>query len=106
MPKARPAPKARTLARASAPPRPRPRGSVLREARASRAAPAGQTLDILDKTYPDADCALKWRNPYELLPATILSAQCTDDRVNHVTPAILARHPAPPDAARSPAADG
>lgn len=43
--------------------------------------------------YPDAHCALDFRNPYELLAATILSAQCTDKRVNMVTPALFAKYP-------------
>jgi endonuclease-3 len=43
--------------------------------------------------YPDARCALDHRNPYELLVATILSAQCTDKRVNMVTPALFAKYP-------------
>lgn len=47
----------------------------------------------LKKTYPDARCELDYRNPYELLVATILSAQCTDRRVNAVTPALFARYP-------------
>lgn len=41
---------------------------------------------ILAQTYPDAHCELDFHNPYELLVATILSAQCTDERVNQVTP--------------------
>ena len=52
---------------------------------------AGKILDILEKTYPDADCELKYRNAFELVVATILSAQCTDERVNQVTPALFAR---------------
>lgn len=47
----------------------------------------------LTKLYPDAHCALKYRNPLELLIATVLSAQCTDERVNKVTPALFARYP-------------
>jgi endonuclease-3 len=43
--------------------------------------------------YPDATCELNFRNPFELLVATILSAQCTDVRVNMVTPALFARYP-------------
>jgi endonuclease-3 len=43
--------------------------------------------------YPDAHCALNHRNALELLVATILSAQCTDERVNKVTPALFARYP-------------
>ena len=42
-------------------------------------------LDILEKTYPDAHCQLEHKSPFELLVATILSAQCTDERVNKVT---------------------
>ncbi len=45
--------------------------------------------------YPDAHCELDHRNPFELLAATILSAQCTDVRVNMVTPALFARYPTP-----------
>lgn len=47
-------------------------------------------LDILAQTYPDAKCALNYSNPFELLVATILSAQCTDDRVNTVTARLFA----------------
>ncbi len=50
-------------------------------------------LRILEQTYPDARCALDYRNPLELLVATMLSAQCTDERVNMVTPALFARFP-------------
>ena len=53
----------------------------------------------LDEEYPDARCELDHRNPYELLAATILSAQCTDVRVNMVTPALFARFPSPEDLA-------
>jgi endonuclease-3 len=52
-------------------------------------------LRALDKLYPAADCELDRRNPFELLCATILSAQCTDERVNMVTPALFARFPRP-----------
>ena len=47
----------------------------------------------LAAAYPDATCELDFRNPYELLVATILSAQCTDVRVNLVTPALFKRYP-------------
>lgn len=47
------------------------------------------------KLYPDADCALTHRNAFELLMATILSAQCTDVRVNMVTPGLFAKYPTP-----------
>jgi endonuclease-3 len=56
-------------------------------------------LTRLDDEYPDARCELDHRNPYELLAATILSAQCTDARVNMVTPALFARYPSPDDLA-------
>jgi endonuclease-3 len=49
--------------------------------------------------YPDAICELDHRNAFELLAATILSAQCTDARVNEVTPALFARFPTPADLA-------
>jgi len=52
-----------------------------------------QILAILKRTYPDAHCALHFTTPLELLIVTILSAQCTDERVNQVTPALFARCP-------------
>ena len=45
--------------------------------------------------YPGAECALVHENPFQLLTATILSAQCTDERVNSVTPKLFARYPTP-----------
>jgi endonuclease-3 len=61
-------------------------------------------MSLLKQTYPDARCALEYRNAYELLCATILSAQCTDVRVNMVTPALFTRYPTPFElAAASPA---
>jgi endonuclease-3 len=62
-------------------------------------------LDILAQTHPDATCALHYRNPFELVTATILSAQCTDERVNLVTPHLFARYPAAADLARAQSAD-
>jgi len=50
-------------------------------------------LAALKTAYPDAHCALDYRTPFELLVATILSAQCTDVRVNLTTPALFARFP-------------
>ena len=49
----------------------------------------------LREEYPDAKCSLTYRTPWELLVATILSAQCTDDRVNMVTPGLFERFPTP-----------
>lgn len=57
------------------------------------------TNDLLAVEYPDATCELDHSNPYELLAATILSAQCTDARVNMVTPALFERYPTPADMA-------
>ena len=50
-------------------------------------------LAKLERQHPNADTELHYRTPYELLVATILSAQCTDERVNQVTPALFARYP-------------
>jgi endonuclease-3 len=52
-------------------------------------------LKALDEAYPDAECALHHHTPWELLVATILSAQCTDVRVNMVTPELFRRFPTP-----------
>ncbi len=54
---------------------------------------AADVYDRLEKEYPDAHCELDFANPLELLIATILSAQCTDKRVNMVTPSLFARYP-------------
>ncbi len=50
-----------------------------------------------DRVFPSATCALHHRNPWELLAATILSAQCTDERVNKVTPELFRKYPAVTD---------
>lgn len=60
-----------------------------------RTARAASIVKRLAKSYPDAQCALSHKSPYELLVATILSAQCTDERVNAVTPVLFARYPNP-----------
>ena len=54
-----------------------------------------ELIDRLRAAHPDAECALAHENPFQLLVATILSAQCTDERVNQVTPALFARFPTP-----------
>lgn len=64
-----------------------------RESTAARRERAAQILARLRAAYPDAHCALEHDDPYQLLVATILSAQCTDARVNLVTPAFFARFP-------------
>jgi endonuclease III len=56
-------------------------------------------IDRLRSEYPDARCALNHENPYQLLVATILSAQSTDEIVNKATPALFARYPTPADLA-------
>jgi endonuclease-3 len=58
-------------------------------------AQAKQVVKALAKAYPDAVCALTHHNAYQLIVATILSAQCTDERVNMVTPALFAKYPDP-----------
>jgi endonuclease III len=58
-------------------------------------------LGRLKREYPDARCALHHGDAYQLLVATILSAQCTDTRVNMVTPAFFARYPSPEALARA-----
>lgn len=52
-------------------------------------------LERLIELYPEVKCALDHKNPYELLVATILSAQCTDERVNMVTPKLFEKYPSP-----------
>lgn len=54
---------------------------------------ARRIFDALERHYPDADTELDYRTPFELLVATILSAQSTDQRVNQVTPALFAKYP-------------
>ena len=56
-----------------------------------------EILALLAQMYPGAVCALHHTNPWELLVATILSAQCTDKRVNEVTPGLFAKYPTPMD---------
>jgi len=67
------------------------------EATGSAAAPAKvrlpEILRLLREAHPDARCALDFENPLQLLVATILSAQCTDERVNKVTPTLFTRYP-------------
>lgn len=62
-------------------------------------------LAALDRRYPEARCRLDWTEPHELLVATILSAQATDESVNAATPALFRRFPAPADYARATADD-
>jgi endonuclease III len=81
-----------------------PVGRSTRRGRRPSARPPVRPSDLLTalkKLYPDARCALDYRNAFELLCATILSAQCTDARVNLVTPTLFARYPTPFELARA-----
>ena len=66
---------------------PKPKNAAERKQR------IGKILEGLDQLYPNVTCALTHRSPWELLVATILSAQCTDKRVNEVTPGLFAKYP-------------
>jgi len=61
-----------------------------------------QVISVLGTSYPNAQCALKHENPLELLIATILSAQCTDERVNIVTRDLFKKYSRPEDYANAP----
>ena len=62
-------------------------------------------VSILKKHYPKADCSLDHHSPFELLIATILSAQCTDERVNMVTPGLFIKYPGAKQLAAAPLRD-
>ena len=80
-----------------------PRGKAKRSARPPLR--PSELYSRLKELYPDARCALEHRNAFELLCATILSAQCTDARVNMVTPTLFARYPTAFELARANPAD-
>ncbi|MGH9376166.1 MAG: endonuclease III [Terriglobia bacterium] len=63
----------------------------------------GKIFAALDHLFPRAECALRHENPFQLLVATILSAQCTDERVNKVTPELFRKYPTLQDFAAVPA---
>ena len=86
---------ARKTVVSSAPKTPAGRGALAPERVAA-------ILKALDEAYPNAVCALHHTTPWELLVATILSAQCTDARVNMVTPELFRRFPTPADMAKAP----
>jgi len=73
----------------------------MRETREAKRARAQKIVRALKKAYPDAKIALDFGNPLELLVATILSAQCTDERVNQVTPALFKKYAVARDYARA-----
>lgn len=63
---------------------------------------AEKIADLLADEFPEATCALNFSNPFELIVATILSAQCTDERVNKVTPALFKKYRTPAQYAAAP----
>src|ERR1700686_1689555 len=78
---------------------PRPKNAAERRARVN------EILRRLDEMYPHATCALIHRTPWQLLVATILSAQCTDKRVNEVTPGLFRKYPTVEDLAHASQAE-
>jgi endonuclease-3 len=74
---------------------------VPRESKKARRERAARVYDLLAREHPDARTALHHENPYQLAVATILSAQCTDERVNAVTPKLFERWPTAADLARA-----
>jgi endonuclease-3 len=91
--------KAKTQPTALARPRP-----AARPALAPDPARVERILELLAAAYPDARTALHWETPVQLLVATILSAQCTDERVNQVTPVLFAAYPTAAALAAAPRA--
>ncbi|MBI4545520.1 MAG: endonuclease III [Gemmatimonadetes bacterium] len=71
----------------------------VRESKTAKRKRAQEIVRRLRAEHPDARCSLDYRNAYQLLVATILSAQCTDERVNQVTPAVFRRYPKPAELA-------
>nr|WP_211323379.1 endonuclease III [Amycolatopsis palatopharyngis] len=74
-----------------------PRKDYLGESRLALVRRARRIKRRLDEAYPDAHCELDFRTPLELVVAVVLSAQCTDKRVNEVTPALFSRYPTAAD---------
>ncbi len=70
-----------------------------RESLSAKKARAAEIAARLAEEYPEAKSALRYRNPFEMLVATVLSAQCTDAKVNEVTPALFQRYPGPEELA-------
>ena len=76
-----------------------------RESQAAKVERTARIIAVLDRTYPGAHCELNFRNPLELLVATILSAQCTDKRVNIVTAELFKKYRSAQDFAAAPLTD-
>lgn len=91
--------KGRVHTRAPARKAPKTKVSKARRPKARYTSPARITkiFAALDRLFPQAECALRHANAFQLLVATILSAQCTDERVNKVTPVLFAKYPTPSD---------
>lgn len=68
---------------------------MINETSEQKTARAVRIIEILKAAYPGVQVTLDYANPFELLVSTILAAQCTDERVNQVTPALFARYPSP-----------
>jgi len=77
----------------------------MRETKSQRKARTEQIIKLLKRAHPDAKCALNHSNPFELLVATILSAQCTDERVNKVTADLFRKYRKPEDYLKVPATE-
>jgi endonuclease-3 len=90
-----PRPRSKARSRAAGAARRGHRSSARRSPARATPERAARILDLLDQAHPEARCALSYRNAFELVVATILSAQCTDERVNQVTPKLFARFPTP-----------
>ena len=78
---------------------------VIREDSASKKRRTRKIVDLLKKIYPQARCSLNFKTPLQLLVATRLSAQCTDKRVNQITPALFRRYKTVEDFAVASQAD-
>ena len=77
----------------------------MRESKSQRQARTQEIIKLLKRAHPDAKCALNHSNPFELLVATILSAQCTDERVNKVTAELFRKYRKPEDYLKVPATE-
>src|SRR4030095_5830550 len=82
-----------------------PHPAMHRETREAKVARPGRIIAGLKNTYPNAHCELNFSNPLELLIATILSAQCTDKRVNIVTAELFKKYRSAADYAQAPPTD-
>lgn len=78
------------------------KGKTKKISMASRKKLASLTLEALKEAYPTPACALHYDTPFQLLVAVVLSAQCTDVRVNLTTPALFAKFPTPKEFAQAP----